>query len=85
LFLWQFSLTPNSEAGLIAAATPRRNKVQATFSSPVVAAIMPLPETMRRERCYYLMAKDVAATFGWPLRSSGLTRISDSAFHSPSG
>ena len=47
---------PNSEAGLSVAATPRRRKVQATPSSPVVAAIMPLPEKMRRGRRYHPVA-----------------------------
>jgi hypothetical protein len=36
-------LIPNSQAGLSVAATPRRRKVQATPSSPVAAAIIPLP------------------------------------------
>jgi hypothetical protein len=47
---------PNSEAGLSVAATPRRSKVQATPSSPVAAAIMPLPEKMRRGRRYHPVA-----------------------------
>jgi hypothetical protein len=49
-------LNPNSEAGLSVAATPRRSKVQATPSSPVAAAIMPLPEKMRRGRRYHPVA-----------------------------
>jgi hypothetical protein len=47
---------PNSEAGLSVAATPRRRKVPATPSSPVAAAIMPLPEKMRRGRRYHPVA-----------------------------
>jgi len=46
-------ISPNSEAGLSVAATPRRRKVPATPSSPVAAAIMPLPEKMRRGRRYH--------------------------------
>jgi hypothetical protein len=49
-------LNPTSEAGLSVAATPRRRKVQATPSSPVAAAIMPLPEKMRRGRRYHPVA-----------------------------
>ena len=46
-------LNPNPEAEPGVAATPRRRKVQATPSSPVTAAIKPLPKKMRRwRRCH---------------------------------
>jgi hypothetical protein len=47
---------PTSEVGLSVAATPRRRKVQATPSSPVAAAIIPLPGKIRRGRRYHPVA-----------------------------
>jgi hypothetical protein len=52
----QFQLNPTSEVGLSVAATPRRRKVQATPSSPVAAAIIPLPGKMRLGRRYHPVA-----------------------------
>jgi hypothetical protein len=64
-------MNPTSEAGLSVAATPRRRKVPATPSSPVAAAIMLLPEKMRRwRRCHPVATRrrrsfrPVASEFG---------------------
>ena len=77
---WRFrGLNPNSEAGPVVAATPRRRKVPATPSSPVVR---------RRCRCLKkcdegvaitLWRRGVAATFDRPLQSSAQRKLSRKA------
>jgi hypothetical protein len=82
-------ISPNSEAGLSVAATPRRRKVPATPSSPVAAAIMPLPEKMRRGRRYHPAAtrrrryfRLTASEFGIsPASFHRQVRVGDNANH----
>ena len=68
----QNNLNPNSEAGLSVAATPRRRKVQAMPSSPVAAAIIPLPGKMRRGRRYHPVATRRRRSFRPAASENGL-------------
>ena len=68
-------LEPEFRSGTGVAATPRRRKVQATPSSPVTAAIIPLPKKCDGGVAVILWRRGVAATCNRATSEFGLNLV----------